>query len=60
MGWRRRDLETGGRRDPHAGTHIWRHALWDVPASYGDEARFFAALPTAVALYQRWAADRGL
>lgn len=22
-----------------AGTHIWRHALWDVPASYGDEAR---------------------
>src|SRR6266851_2943008 len=29
-----------------AGTHIWRHALWDVPASYGDEARFFAALPT--------------
>ncbi len=43
-----------------AGTHIWRHALWDVPASYGDEARFFAALPTAVALYRRWAADRGL
>jgi hypothetical protein len=43
-----------------AGTHIWRHALWDVPASYGDEARFFAASPTAVALYRRWAADHGL
>jgi hypothetical protein len=42
-----------------AGTHIWQHALWDVPASYGDDARFFAALPTAVALYRRWAADRG-
>ena len=41
MGWCRRDLEMGA-----AGTHIWRHALWDVPASYGDEARFFAALPT--------------
>jgi hypothetical protein len=55
MGWCCRDLEMGA-----AGTHIWQHALWDVPASYGDDARFFAALPTAVALYRRWAADRGL
>jgi hypothetical protein len=44
-----------GGRDPHLAT-----CLVDVPASYGDEARFFAALPTVVALYRRWAADRGL
>jgi hypothetical protein len=60
--------EHAGRRDGDAviskwgagGTHIWRHALWDVPDSYGDVARFFAPLPTAVELYGRWAADRGL
>jgi hypothetical protein len=42
------------------GTHIWQHALWDVPAIYGDEAGFFAPLPTAVAIYRAWAADQGL
>jgi hypothetical protein len=43
-----------------AATHIWRHALWDVPRSYGDEVRFFRRLPTAVDLYRDWAAARGL
>jgi hypothetical protein len=42
------------------GTHIWQHNLRDVPASYGDEVRFFADLPTAVELYLKWAADHGL
>jgi hypothetical protein len=42
------------------GTHIWQHNLWDVPARYGDKARFFASLPTAVELYLKWAADQGL
>jgi hypothetical protein len=42
------------------GSNIWRHALWDVPASYGNEVRFFAPLPTAVDLYRSWATDHGL
>jgi hypothetical protein len=35
-------------------THIWQHALWDVPTSYGDEARFFKSLPNVFELYRSW------
>lgn len=42
------------------GTHIWEHALWDVPAEYGDEVRFFAGLPGVVDLYLKWAEAHGI
>jgi hypothetical protein len=42
------------------GTHIWEHALWDIPAEYGTEARCFAPLTTAVEIYRAWAASHGL
>jgi hypothetical protein len=33
-------------------THIWQHALWDIPTSYGSDAQFFKALPNASELYK--------
>ena len=41
-------------------TYIWEHALWEVSEEYGDEVRYFEALPTAVEAYLTWARDRGL
>jgi len=40
------------------GTHIWEHALWDVPDVYGNEARFFEPLPRVAEIFRDRAADQ--
>lgn len=41
-------------------THVWDHGVFDAPARYGDEVRFFAIPDDGVALYREWATNHGL
>jgi len=42
------------------GTSIWRHALWDIPTSYGEEMRLYTPQSDIEEKYRRWATENGL